>query len=662
MKLWIRNIAVLMTLGIAAVLANPDQKGSDQKGCTPHFNTCTTSLARFGKPKNGANFTAFSYVNPNAPKGGKLKMGAFGTFDTLNQYIAKGIPPVVLAMQSGSLTMDSLMTRAVDEPFSLYASIAEKVDLAPDNSYIIYFLNPKARFHDGTPITAEDVKFSYEMLKEQGLPRYRQFYGKIEKIEILDPRTVKLTFKKTDEGEYDPEIPLITSMLHVFSKAKYEGKDFRETGMTPILGSGPYRVVKAEPGRSITYERVKDYWAKDLPVNRGKYNFDIIQLDYYKNAEAQFQAFKAGEFDAFFEINSQQWRDGYNTPAVNSGKIKKVEAKHKRPVTVRTSIFNMRRPLFQDIRLRQAIGLAFDWETVNKMICNDDYQRTTSLFANTHLAHSGPAQGLELTYLLPYKDSIPKDILEKGFIAPTTKGDGDARENLEAADKLLTEAGWIIVTAKDPVTQQNIIRRVNKDTKEPLTFEYMYKDPRLERFLNTFIRNLSQLGITLKPRFVDSVQYEARVGESDFDMISHMWSNSLSPGNEQVYYFSQKTADQKGSSNYIGMKDPVLEALAQNVVNAKTAEEHVAAVHALDRVVMGRHYFVPMFYDNTIYWAYWADRVEFPAFNPLVGTNTLEWWWAKPSAAVDQGTTSQPSVFTRLLEWMKSKLSWIMGQ
>jgi len=329
--------------------------------------------------------------------------------------------------------MDSLMTRAVDEPFSLYALIAEKIDLAPDNSYIIYYLNPAARFHDGTPIMAEDVKFSYEMLKEQGLPRYRQFYGKIEKIEVLDPRTVKLTFKKTDEGEYDPEIPLITSMLHVFSKARYEGKDFRETGMTPLLGSGPYRVAKAEPGRSITYERVKDYWAKDLPVNRGKYNFDIIQLDYYKNAEAQFQAFKAGEFDAFFEVNSQQWRDGYNTPAVNSGKIKKVEAKHKRPVTVRTSIFNMRRPLFQDIRVRQAIGLAFDWETVNKMLCNDDYQRTTSLFANTHLAHSGPAQGLELTYLQPYQNSIPKDILEKGFIAPTTKGDGDARENLRSS-------------------------------------------------------------------------------------------------------------------------------------------------------------------------------------------------------------------------------------
>jgi microcin C transport system substrate-binding protein len=319
----------------------------------------------------------------------------------------------------------------------------------------------------------------------------------------------------------------------------------------------------------------------------------------------------------------------------------------------------MRRPLFQDIRLRKAITLAFDWETVNKMLCNDDYQRTTSLFANTALAHKGPAQGLELKYLEPYLNSIPKEIIEQGFVPPTTKGDGNARENLEAADKLLNEAGWIIISEKDPVTQQTVIRRVNKDTKEPLVFEYMYKDPRLERFLNTFRQNLQQLGITMKLRYVDAVQYEARVGESNFDMISHLWSNSLSPGNEQVYYFSQKTADQKGSSNYIGIKDPVVEALAQNVVNAKTSEELAAAVHALDRVVMGRYYFVPMFYDNTIYWAYWADRVEFPSFNPLVGTNTLEWWWAKPTAQVDsKEEDSKPSLFSRIVTWVKDRLSF----
>lgn len=639
MKTWIHAFLFIMVVSITSAFSNP-----------------TTSLSRFGHPKYGADFTSFSYVNPNAPKGGKLKMGAMGTFDTLNQYIAKGIPPVVLALQSGSLIIDSLMVRAVDEPFSLYGLIAQKVDLAPDFSSITFYLNPKARFHDGTPITAEDIKFSYGMLKEQGLPRYRMFYGKIEKIDILDSQTLKLTFKKTEKG-YDPEIPLITAMLPVFSKSRYEGKDFRETGMTPLLGSGPYKVAQAEPGRSITYERVKDYWAKDLPVNRGKYNFDAIQIDYYKNAEAQFLAFKAGEFDAFFEINTQQWHDGYNIDAVKSGKIKKVGAKHQRPVSVRTSIFNMRRPIFQDIRVREAIAKAFDWETVNKMICNNDYMRVTSLFANTKLAHKGPAKGLELKFIEPYLNTIPKEIIEQGYVPPTTKGDGDARENLEAADKLLNEAGWVIITKQDPVTRQNIIRRVNEKTKEPLTFEYMYKDPRLERFVTTFRQNLQRLGIDMKLRFVDAVQYEARVGESDFDMISHLWSNSLSPGVEQVYYFSQATADQKGSSNYIGVKDPVLEALALNVANAKTAEEHTSAVHALDRVVMGQHLFVPMFYDNTIYWAYWADRVEFPSFDPTVGTNTLEWWWSK--SPVDQKPessqtlTSQSSTWEQIKEWFR---------
>jgi microcin C transport system substrate-binding protein len=638
MKLFFRNIAVLMAFNMTAALAEP-----------------TSSLARFGNPKYSADFTSFSYVNPNAPKGGKLKMGAMGTFDSLNQYVAIGIPPVVISyQQSGSLTMDSLMARAADEPYTLYALIAEKVDLAPDNSSITFYLNPKAKFHDGTPIMAEDVKFSYELLRDQGLPKYRLHYGKIEKMEVPEPRTIKLTFKKPEAG-YDPETPLIVATLNVFSKAKYEGTDFRTTGMTPLLGTGPYKVIKAEPGRSVTYERVKDYWAADLPVNRGKYNFDIIRLDYYKNAEAQFQAFKAGEFDAFFEVNSQQWRDGYNTPAVNSGKIKKFEAKHQRPVTVRTSIFNMRRPLFQDIRVREAITLAYDWETVNKMLCNDDYQRMTSLFANTRLAHKGSATGLELEYLKPYLDTIPKNIIELGYIPPTTKGDGDARANLEIADKLLNEAGWVIETEKDPVTQQTIIRRVNKDTKEPLTFEYMYKDPRLEKFMNIFRQNLQQLGIALKLRFMDTVQYEARVVDSDFDMISHLWSNGLSPGNEQVYYFSQKTADQKGSSNCIGVKDPVLEALSLKVANAKTAEEQLAAVHALDRVVMGRHLFIPMFYDNIIYWAYWADRVEFPAFDPLVGTNALEWWWAKPAAVVadKEDASDKPSFFSRVMAWFR---------
>lgn len=641
----IRNILIITSLCASTVLAGAP--------ASPGPGNSVSSLSRFGSPKYPPDFTAFSYVNANAPKGGKLKMGSTGNFDTLNEYVAKGI-----AAFSLSLTVDPLMRRATDEPFTLYALIAEKVDLSPDNSAITFHINPAARFHDGTPITAEDVKFSYEMLMEYGLPRYRNLYSKIEKIEILDPRTIKLTFQKTEKG-YDPEIPMITALLKVFSKAQYEGKDFRETGMKPLLGSGPYRVAKAEQGRYIVYERVKDYWAADLPINRGMFNFDSIQIDYYKNAQAFFQAFKAGEFDAFFEVDPQQWRNGYNVPAIETGKMKKVAMKIRRPVAIRVAIFNMRRPLFQDIRIREAIGYALDWETMNKMVFNGDYQRVRSLFANTHLEHKGAAKGLELKMLEPYLNTIPKKILEEGYTPPTTKGDGDARANLDAADKLLVEAGWIIEKKKNPVTQQVTFCRVHKDTKQPLEFEFMYKDPRLEKILNLFRQNLQRLGITLNVRFMDTVQYEARVLDTDWDMIAHTWANGWSPGNEQVYYFSQHTADQRGSSNYIGMKDPVAEALANTVANAQTKEELIAAVHALDRVVMGRHYMVPMFYDDNLYWAYWADRVEFPKFDPVVGTNAIEWWWAKPARAESpdlaiKDQDQQPSMFRRILTWFKS--------
>jgi microcin C transport system substrate-binding protein len=613
-----------------------------------------SSLARFGKPKYDNDFKAFSYVNPTAPKGGKLVMGTTGTFDSLNDYVVKGTP----AFNCFLITIDPLMRRSVDEPYTLYGLIAEKVHLAPDFSSITFYINPAARFHDGTPITAEDVKFSFEMLREQGLPRYRQFYGKIKAISLIDSLTIKLDFEKTENG-YDPEIPMTVALLRVFSKASLQGKDFRETGLSPLLSNGPYKIAKAEAGRFIQYERIKNYWAADLPVNKGMYNFDTIRIDYYKTPQAQFQAFKAGEFDVFFEIDSQQWRKGYTVPAVIEGKIKKVSFKSQRPVTVRLAIFNMRRPLFRDIRVRKAIAYAFDWETMNKMLCDGDYQRVDSLFANTVLAHKGTAKGLELEYLSPWFHMLPKLTIEEGFIAPTTKGDGDARENLKLASQLLDQAGYI--QEVDPLTHKKKGQRVNKETKEPLTFEFMYKDQRIEKFLNMFRMNLEKIGVTLKPRFIDTVQYEARVMKSDFDMIAHMWSNSLSPGNEQIYYFSQKMADQPGSSNYIGVKDPVLEALAYKVAGAQTEEEKIAAVHALDRVFMARHYAVPMFYDNTVYWAYWADRVDYPPFDPAVGTNTLDWWWAKSTErkTVDNAASSAPlasgsSFFQKAVDWVKS--------
>lgn len=570
-------------------------------------------VSRFGKPKYGPEFKAFSYVNAAAPKGGALKMAGVGTFDSLNKDAVKGI-----AAEGLMMTVDPLMKRAQDDPYSWYGLVAEKADVAKDNSSVTFYLNPKACFHDKTPITAEDVKFSIELLRVNGLPRYRQFYSRIQEMTIIDPHTIKLTFSK--EGDkYDPELPMIIANLRVLSKKDLEGKNFKEMGFTPILGSGPYRIGKVEPGRSITYDRVQDYWAADLPVNKGHYNFDTVKIDYYKTAQSQFEAFKVGEFDCFFEADQKQWNTAYTFNAVKDGRVKLVSAVQGRPVAVRTIIFNMQKPLFQDIRLRKALSYAFDFDTMNEMFFHGGYQRMTSLFANTHLAHKGAAVAEERALLEPYKDKIDPEILETGYVPPLTKGDGNQREYLNKADQILTEAGWVIKGGK----------RVNATTGETLTLEFMLKDPRMEKVALSYKKSLAQLGITLNVRMIDTVQYESRVIDRDFDMIAHTWANSLSPGNEQIYYFSTKMADTKGSSNYIGMKDPIAEALAHNVAQANSSESLTAAVHALDRYVMCQHYMIPIFYDNTISWAYWQERLDHPPFDPAVGTNAIEFWWAR---------------------------------
>lgn len=576
------------------------------------------AISRFGKPKYGPDFKAFGYLKADAPKGGTLKMAAVGTFDTLNNHAVKGI-----AAEGLLLTGDPLMKRPVDDPFTWYGLVAEKADLAKDFSSLTIHLNPKACFHDKTPITAEDVKFSIEMLRDNGLPRYRHYYSRIKEMTIIDPHTIKLTFEK--EGDkYDPELPMIIVNLKVLSKKDLEGKNFKEMGLTPLLGSGPYRVKTVDAGRSIIYERVPDYWAADLPINKGQYNFDAIKIDYYKSAQAQFEAFKVGEFDCFFEADQKQWNTAYKFNAVNDGRVKLVSAPHNRPVAVRTIIFNMHKPIFSDRRVRKALSLAFDFDTMSKMLFHDGYQRMTSLFANTHLAHKGPATAEERTLLEPFKSQIDAEILEAGYVPPVTKGDGNQRENLNKADQLLTEAGWVIKDGK----------RVNAKTGEALTLEFMLKDPRLEKVGLSFKKSLANLGITLNVRMMDTVQYEARVVDRDFDMISHTWANTLSPGNEQTYYFGVKMADVKGSSNYIGLKDPIAEALAHNVVQACTPEGLTTAVHVLDRYVLCQHYMIPVFYDNTTNWAYWQERLDYPPFDPIVGTNAMEWWWAKQEAGV----------------------------
>lgn len=597
------------------------------------------AIARFGKPLYPQGFSNFSYVNVNAPKGGMLRLSTIGTFDTANPHAIKGTKAEGVI----NLCFDALTYRNPEEPFTLYGLIAEYIDIAPDNSQVTFYINPRAKFHDGTPITAKDVKFTYEYLLEQGAPVYRNYYGKIEKIEIIDPLTVRITLKKNEDGTYNPELPFNLSLMRPLPMHILEGKELASFSFDIFLGSGPYKIEKIDQGRSITYVKAENYWAKDLGITKGMNNFERIRIDYYKTTQAQFQAFTAGEFDAFFETNPSNWETGYDFPAIKDGRVVRVDMAHQKSVLVRSLLYNMKRPIFADWRVRKALALAFDFDTLNKMIFSSSMQPMDSLFSNTYLAHKGAASEGEVKALEPYKAQIPAELYETmiqtGFTPARTKGDGDQRENLEKAGKLLDDAGWKIV---------NGIRTNSKG--EALRIELMYKDTKLEKIVLSFKESLRKLGVELVIRIMDNAQYETRVDDRDFDIIIHAASNSLSPGAEQVYYYSQKMADIKGSSNYGSLKDPIAEQLAISVADAKTPEELALRVHTMDRYIMNMYYQIPMFYDNTSRFAYWLNNLAFPAINPKIGTNVMAYGW-KPESVEAPASIG---IFDKIKAFVKS--------
>ncbi len=601
----------------------------------------THAITRFGQPMYPQGFSNFSYVNVNAHKGGTLRLSTIGTFDTANPHAIKGTKAEGVI----NLCFDALTYRNAEEPFTLYGLIAEYIEIAPDNSQVTYYINPNAKFHDGTPITAKDVKFTYEYLAEQGAPVYRNYYGKIEKIEIIDPLTVRLTLKKSEDGTYNPELPFNLSLMRPLPQHILEGKELASFSFDVFLGSGPYKIEKIDQGRSITYVKADNYWAKDLGVTKGMNNFERIRIDYYKTTQAQFQGFTAGEFDAFFETNPSNWETGYDFPAIKDGRVIRVDRSHQKSVLVRSLLYNMKRPIFTDWRVRKALSLAFDFDTLNKMIFSSSMQPMDSLFANTYLAHKGPASDGEAKALEPYKAQIPAELYESmiqtGFNPARTKGDGDQRDNLEKAGKLLDDAGWKIV---------NGVRTNSKG--EPLKIELMYKDTKLEKIVLSFKESLRKLGVELVIRIMDNAQYETRIDDRDFDMIIHANANSLSPGAEQIFYYSQKMADVKGSSNYGGLKDPIAEQLAISLADAKTPEELTSRVHTLDRYMMNMYYFVPMFFDNTNRFAYWAGNLAFPEINPKVGTNVMAYGW-KPES-VEAPADASVGVMGRVKAFIKS--------
>jgi microcin C transport system substrate-binding protein len=559
-----------------------------------------------GDLKYPADFRHFDYVNPDAPKGGKIRQYSVGTFDTLNPYILKGVSAAGLG-----LLFDGLTSSASDEASSAYGLIAETIETPADYSWVIFNLRKEARWHDGTPITADDVVFSFETIMAKGHPFYRNYFKSITKAERLGPLKVKFSFS----GALNRELPHITGQLPILSKAYYSKVDFAKTTLEPPLGSGPYKIVAVDPGRSITYERVKDYWARDLPVNKGQHNFDRIRYDYYRDQTVALEAFKSGEYDFRQENSSKVWATGYDAPAVRNGLIKKQMVRHQSPTGMQALVFNTRRPQFVDRKVRQALAYAFDFAWTNKNLFYGQYTRTKSYFSNSELAATGRPSAAELAYLEPHRANLPPEVFTTVYAPPKSSGSGNIRKNLRRAKKLLVAAGWTVKGGK----------LINEKTGKALTMEVLLVSPAFERIMLPMVKNLKRLGVETTVRTVDSAQYQNRLNDFDFDAIVFTFAQSLSPGNEQRDFWGSYNADAKGSRNFIGVKDPAVDDLIEKIIAAPDRAALIAATRALDRVLLWGHYVVPQWHIQSYRIAYW-DRFGRPAQTPKYGLGFSAWW------------------------------------
>lgn len=599
-------------------------------------------VAMHGYPKYGWNYKHFDYANPDAPKGGTLKMSAFGGFDTFNPYTVRGVPAA-----GAGLPFDTLMVESADEPFSEYGLIADTVEMPKDRSWVAFNINRKARFSDKTPVTAEDVVFSFDTLRAKGLPMYRYYYGNVDKAVAESPTRVLFTFKKGDNRE----LPLILGQMPVFSKKYWRDRDFSATTLEPPLGSGPYRVAKFETGRYVVYERDPDYWAKDLPAVRGFNNFDVIRYDYYRDTGVAVEAFKAGAFDLRVENEAKKWVSAYNGFSEKNGLVK-AEFPHALPSGMQGFVFNARRPLFRDARVRRALGLAFDFEWSNKNLFYGLYERTQSYFDNSELAAKGLPKGEELKILNEYRDKLPEELFKQPFSSDRTAGDGGIRPQLEKAFALLEQAGWT-VNGDGVLTDAD---------GRPFAFEILINaasSGAWQRIVLPYVRNLKRLGIKAALRAVDATQYKNRTDNYDYDMIVHVWGQSTSPGNEQRSFWGSKAAGRAGAQNYAGIKNPVVDDLIEKIVEATDRRKLVAAVRALDRVLLWEHYVVPHWYAPTTRLVYW-DKFGKTDKNPMKGVQLMTWWIdqtklknlnALKNKEKDRKKADAETVFDRLREW-----------
>ena len=580
----------------------------------------SNGYAQFGVLKYPASFTHFDWVNPEAPKGGTLRMMAFGTFDTLNPYTFKGTSPVSTGnfLQYGVNELNEPLMVGTgqydpsgDEPTSSYGLIAQSVEFSEDRSWVVFNLRPQARFHDGKPITAYDVAFSYRTLLKDGHPQYRTALQEVQRVDILNRHRIRFVFKRSG----NPLLILRLGELAVLPQHYWKDRDFKATTFEPPLGSGPYRITRVQPGRQLVFERVKDYWGKDLPVNRGKYNFDRVEVEFYRDSDVAFEAFKAGEFDIYIEHQAKNWANGYNFPAVANGQLIKAQIPHRIPTQTQGLFMNTRRGTFADIRVREALGLMFNFEWTNRALFSDAYSRSTSYYPNSEFSATGLPTGRELELLEPYRDQLPASLFTGPFSPSKTDARGIPRETMRKALSLLTQAGWTL-------SEQGLLNA----EKQPLRFEILLVNPNLERILQPYIEDLRRIGIEASLRTVDRAQYKQRLDHFDFDMILMTLQQTLSPGLEQWQYFHSSQASVNGSKNYAGVANPVVDGLLNKLLAAQTHDEQVATARALDRVLLSQHYSIPNWYLNNHRLAY---RNRFAMVTTPPYTLGLRAWWLK---------------------------------
>ena len=573
-----------------------------------HAATAPHAIAMHGAPAWEPDFRHPTYVNPDAPKGGQLVQGVLGTFDSLNPFIVMGLPAVNLR----SYVIESLLARGYDEPFTLYALLAETVETNAARSLVTFTINTAAHFSDGKPVTPEDVIFSWQLLRDHGRPNFGIYYSKVRSAEKVGARGVRFDLSGAD----DRELPLILGLMPILAKHAVNVATFEQTSFTPPLGTGPYTITAVKPGESVTFKRDPNYWGRDLPINRGTWNFDTVRFDYYRDGNTHFEAFKRGLYDVRAETDATRWQTAYDFPALREGRVVKENFPYGLPKGMQGLVMNMRRPQFADVRVREALLHLFDFEWINRNFFFDLYERTASYFDACILsAHDVPASARERELLAPYPGIVRPDIMDGTWSPPKTDGSGHDRTSLRRAFALFRAAGYEIKgTALTHVA-----------SGRPFGFEILTSTRDQERLALAYSRMLKRAGIDARVRNVDATQFERRQISFDFDMMEYRWEQSLSPGNEQLFYWGSAAADQQGSRNYMGVKSKAIDAMIAALLAALSEEDFVAAIRALDRVLLSGFYVVPLYHSPVQWVARWT-RIKHPKRTSLFGYLPETWW------------------------------------